>query len=154
MLGLGVLGMALSTITILMLISGFCICEALGVEATGWPHRFASLAAASGILGPFVWSQASFLLAVYVSAFGLMLLPIAYWSFFLLMNRRRLLGGDMPQGLSRWRWNTLMLIAASITTVASLITIFSKLGWIGLAVTASFVGLALIVNVLRKKHPA
>src|SRR5690606_10855337 len=74
--GLGVLGMALSTITLLMLISGFCICEALGLPSRGWPHRLGTLAAATGALGPFIWGRANFYLAVYVSAFGLMLLPI------------------------------------------------------------------------------
>lgn len=148
--GLGVLGMALSTITILMLISGFCVCEALGVEPTGWPHRLGALAAASGVLGPFIWSQASFLLAVYVSAFGLMLLPIAYWSFFFLMNRRSLMGDEMPRGTSRVVWNTLMLIAAGVTTAASIVTIYTKLGVYGIATIVAFVSLALIVNRFRK----
>ena len=53
--GLGVLGMTLSTITILMLISGFAICEMLGLPDEGWPHRIGCLAAAVGALGPFIW---------------------------------------------------------------------------------------------------
>src|SRR5690606_30456118 len=52
--GLGVLGMALSTISLLMLISGFVVCEVLDVPATGWPMRMGCLAAATGVLGPFL----------------------------------------------------------------------------------------------------
>ncbi|HLU49560.1 MAG TPA: hypothetical protein VK116_15790, partial [Planctomycetota bacterium] len=37
--GVGVLAMALSTITILMLISGFVICEIFNLPQGGWPHR-------------------------------------------------------------------------------------------------------------------
>src|SRR5690606_34414428 len=98
--GLGVLGMTLSTITILMLISGFVIVEIFNLPENGWGHRLGCLAAATGALGPFIWDQAAFRLAVYVSAFGLMLLPIAYLSFFFLMNRRPLLKEEMPRGLS------------------------------------------------------
>src|SRR5690606_7575370 len=90
--GIGVLGMALSTITLLMLISGFVVCELRGVPPTGRAYRLGTLAAAVGALGPFVWSEAAFYLAVPTSVFGMALLPIAYWTFFLMMNSRRLLG--------------------------------------------------------------
>ncbi|MFV2068736.1 MAG: divalent metal cation transporter [Pirellulales bacterium] len=113
--GLGVLGMTLSTITILMLISGFCVCEMLNVPARGWPHRLGCLAAAAGVLGPFLWSgEARFWLAVPTSVFGMMLLPIAYWTFFLLMNQKSLLGDDRPRGAGRVIWNGLMLCACSV----------------------------------------
>ncbi len=149
--GLGVLGMALSTITLLMLISGFCICEALNIPSKGWPHRLSTLAAATGALGPFIWSKASFYLAVYVSSFGLMLIPIAYWSFFFMMNNRALLGADLPTGGRRFAWNSLMLIAAGIATAASIYSVYKKLGMIGLGVLAGFVAAAIIVQLLRSR---
>lgn len=49
--GIGVLGMALSTIIILMLISGFTFCEMLNVPSEGWPHRLGCLI--PGIVGLF-----------------------------------------------------------------------------------------------------
>lgn len=149
--GLGVLGMALSTITLLMLISGFCICEMFGLPSRGWPHRLGSLAAATGVLGPFIWSKASFYLAVYVSAFGLMLLPIAYCSFLLLMNQRSLLGDDMPRGWRRVWWNGLMLLATTIATAASIYSIYSKLGLPGILAMVAFVVLAVVVQLLRRR---
>ena len=94
--GIGVVGMALSSIAILMLISGFVVCEMLGLEPKGRAYRLGSLAAVVGVLGPFVWKDAQFWLAVPTSVFGMALLPIAYISFFLLMNQRKLLGENLP----------------------------------------------------------
>ena len=50
--GIGVLGMALSTIIILMLINGFAFCELIGVPCEGTPHRIGSLIPAVGVVGP------------------------------------------------------------------------------------------------------
>ncbi|MAE77081.1 MAG: hypothetical protein CMJ85_09455, partial [Planctomycetes bacterium] len=71
--GVGVLAMALSTITLLMLISGFVICEMLGKPPLGRAHRLGTLAAATGVFGPFVWSDAAFYLVVPTSVFGMAL---------------------------------------------------------------------------------
>jgi hypothetical protein len=150
--GLGVLGMALSTITLLMLISGFCVCEALGLESKGWAHRLGTLAATTGALGPFYWSKAAPALANYVSAFGLMLLPIAYWAFFFLMNRPKLLGDNMPRGVSRAVWNVLMFFSASVATVASVYVVFNKLGWLGVGAMIALVVAALVVQSARRSQ--
>jgi Mn2+/Fe2+ NRAMP family transporter len=147
--GLGVLGMTLSTITILMLISGFAICEMFHLPPGGWPHRLGCLAAATGALGPFIWSQASFYLAVYVSVFGMMLLPIAYFSFWFLMNRPRLLGRDMPRGGRRWAWNALLGVSAGVATAASVYSIWARTGRWGLAAMGALLALAVIVQIYR-----
>ncbi|MGA0868135.1 MAG: divalent metal cation transporter [Planctomycetota bacterium] len=148
--GIGVLGMALSTITLLMLISGFVICEMLGLPSGGRAHRLGTLAATTGALGPFVWSKAAFYLAVPTSVFGMALLPIAYWTFFLMMNSKALLGADMPRGRNRVVWNTLMLIAAGLATGASLYSIQAKTGTTGMALLGAFLALAAIVHVRRR----
>ena len=148
--GLGVLGMALSTITLLMLISGFALCEILGIPSTGWPFRFCCLLSAVGVLGPFFWSKAAFALAVPTSVFGLILLPIAYITFFLLMNQRKLLGENMPQGGHRVLWNVLMFTAASIATVSSLYMVWQKTHEKGMIAIAVLLGIALIVQFTRK----
>ena len=147
--GLGVLGMALSTITLLMLISGFVICEMLGLPPQGKAHKLGSLAATTGVLGPFFWSQAAVYLAVPTSVFGMMLLPIAYWTFFLMMNSRNLLGADRPAGTRRLVWNGLMLPAAGIATAASLWSVHSKVGTAGYLLVGGFLALALVVHFLR-----
>ena len=100
--GVGVLGMAISTIIILMVINGFCINEMFGWSG-GSRSRLGGLVGAllpgvTGSLG-FLWlwsnSDAKFWLAVPTSNFGMALLPIAYITFFLMMNSRALLG-DAP----------------------------------------------------------
>ena len=147
--GLGVLAMALSTGTLLMHISGFAVCEMLGVAATGWPYRLGCLAAATGTLGPFLWKQAQVWLAMPTSIFGMALLPIAYWTFFLMMNNRRLMGEHMPRGASRVAWNTAMAIACVVATAASLWSVADKAGRVGLGVVALFV----VAVVLGRARP-
>ena len=93
--GVGVLGMALSTIIILMLINGFAIAEMLGLPNEGWPRRLgALLAGVSGAVGSFFFGtpQAEFWLVVPTSMFGMTLLPIAYWTFILMFNSKSLMG--------------------------------------------------------------
>ena len=94
--GIGVLGMAISTIIILMLINGFAFCELLNVPAEGTMHRIGSFIPAVGVCGPFVWKSAAPALAVPTSVIGGAMLPIAYVSFLLLMNSRAVLGEAMP----------------------------------------------------------
>lgn len=132
--GLGVLGMALSTITILMLISGFVICEIFGLPHSGWPFKLGCLAACTGVLGPFFWKDVGAYLAVPTSVFGMALLPIAYISFFLLFNQKSLLKEHLPSGPARFVWNLLLFVAAGSATFASLFIVHQKAGiwgWIG-----------------------
>ena len=150
--GVGVLGMTLSTITLLMLISGFVICEMLGLPPGGWPHRLGCLAASVGALGPFFWNKASFYLAVPTSVFGMMLLPIAYFTFFLLMNQSSLLGDDMPRGFKRLTWNLAMACASTVAGLASLWILWDRGGPIGLAGFVGFLGLALSVQWVRRQR--
>ncbi len=120
--GFGVVGMAISSIIILMLINGFVVCEVLGVESKSWPHRLGCLMPCIGMLGPFIWTggKAQFWLAVPTSVFGMVLLPIAYSTFYLLMIQRSLLGDNMPRGGRRVLWNTLMAIAAGLAAFGSI----------------------------------
>lgn len=151
--GIGVLGMALSTIIILMLISGFTVCEMAGIPPVGNPRRFACLISAVGILGPFIWSgKSQFWLAVPTSVFGFMLLPIAFWTFFGMMNSKKLMGKDLPQGNKRLIWNGLMLIALAYATIGAAWNIWSRtqlivgvqIRWIAIALVGLIVVLAVI----------
>ncbi len=117
--GIGVLGMALSTIIILMLINGFTICELVGADPKGPVHRLGSAIPAVGVLGPFVWGAAAPALATPTSIIGGAMLPIAYFSFFLLMNSRAVLGDALPTGTKRIAINVIMLIATCTAGFAS-----------------------------------
>jgi len=152
--GIGVIGMAVSSIIILMLISGFVVCEMLGVPPKGNAHRIACLLPAIGVLGPFIWTgKAAFWLAVPTSVFGMVLAPIAYWTFFCMMNSRNLLGDKMPKGGSRVAWNVLMLIACLWVSVGAVYSIWTKTKYYGMAGLGGFLVLALVVHFLRQPKP-
>jgi Mn2+/Fe2+ NRAMP family transporter len=117
--GLGVIGMAVSTIIMLMVINGIAICTLLNVESGGWTFRLGALLPAVGMLGPFYWASAAPALATPTSVICGAVLPIAYLTFLLLMNSRAALGDAMPQGKSRWIWNVLMLTATLVAIFGS-----------------------------------
>ncbi len=158
--GIGVLGMAMGAATMLMLINGLCLCELLNRPAMGWTQRVGSAMVCVGILGPFFWTDARMWLAVPTSVFAMTLLPFAYFSFYLLMNQRTLLGNDMPRGLKRLWWNTIMAIAAGLAAFASLWSIWSmrwfgiQMRWYGIGVVASLLLLMAVVHVVRKANRA
>ena len=124
--GIGVLGMGFSSIIILMLINGYALCEMLGKPQGGRTHIAGCLLA--GLVGASWWlfwdGDAKMWLAILVSAFGMMLLPIAYVTFMLMMNSSKILGDDKPTGSSMACWNILMgvsvlgAIAAAVTAIA------------------------------------
>jgi hypothetical protein len=118
--GFGVLGMALSTIIMLMLINGFCVTEAFGRPDLR-PLHFAG-AMIPGIIGflhPLIWQgNAKAALAIPTATIAGALIPIAYFTFFLLMNSRSALGSELPTGTRRLTWNTLMLAATGLVTFA------------------------------------
>jgi Mn2+/Fe2+ NRAMP family transporter len=149
--GVGVLGMAMGAVTMLMLINGLCFCEMLNLPARGWPQRIGSLMVSVGILGPFFWKDAKLWLAVPTSVFAMVLLPIAYLTFYLLMNQKSLLGDNMPTGGRRVAWNVLMAVAAGMAAFGSIWTLWSKLKFFGIGIMLAFIGLALIVHVVRSR---
>lgn len=163
--GLGVVGMAVSSIVILMLINGFAVCEALECPSTGWLYRLSCLLPGlSGALGAlFLWSgKASFYLAVPTSRFGMVLLPIAYLAFFFLMNNRQLLGEAMPSGVSRVLWNLLMAIGVALATVGAVISILNDTSQIpgttiyvrhiAMGLAFGLLVLAVIIHLKRSKY--
>jgi Mn2+/Fe2+ NRAMP family transporter len=151
--GIGVVGMAFSTIIILMLINGFTVCEMIGIPASGIQHRIWSLLPGiTGALGfLFLWGdgKARFWLAVPTSVFGMVLLPIAYLTFFLMMNNRRMLGEHLPQGGRRNLVNAAMCVALAAATVGAGWSIWSKTQWYGVGGVVAFLLLAGVVHVVR-----
>ena len=153
--GFGVAAMALSTISILMLISGFVVCEVLNVPPTGWVHRIGCLAAGTGILWPFLWSgKAKFWLAIVTSNFGMVLLPIAYLTFLLMMNSKTLLGDDLPTGLNRVLVNLVMGLATGAAMFASGWVVWNKTEWYGVGGIAALVALVVIVHLMKTRKRA
>lgn len=154
--GVGVLAMAVSTIIILMLINGFALCEALGHEPTSNTFRVGSLIAGlSGAIGSFtLWQgDAKAWLVVPTSMFGAALLPIAYVTFFWMMNSKRLLGNDLPQGANRLKWNGLMILATAFAVTVSVVSIYqsdSTKRMVGFGTLAAIV----VLSVVFRAKPA
>lgn len=128
--GIGVLGMAVSTIIILMLINGLAFQELLRKESTpeksdGAFYKKPAFIGVlvSGLAGfafPLIWlsdNKAAF--AIPTSVIGGSLIPIAYFTFFLMMNSKKVLGDKRPKGKARIIWNVLMIFATSIATFGS-----------------------------------
>ena len=148
--GIGVLGMAISTIIILMLINGFTICEMFNLPMSGTAYRVGSfLPGITGAFGfLFLWSnsEAKFWLAVPTSIFGYCLLPLAYITFILLMNNRKVLGDNMLQGGKRLAMNLAMGVAFTVASVGAGYAIWTKQQWKGVAVVAVLIVLALVIR--------
>ena len=128
--GIGVLGMGFSTIIILMLINGYAFCEMFNVEQGSSMHMIGCLV--SGVCGaiwPLVWDgPAKLWLAIAVSSFGFILLPIAYTTFFMMMNNKKIMGDERPEGGRRILWNILMGVSCIVVIVAVIATIYQKVG--------------------------
>lgn len=124
--GIGVVGMALSTIIILMTINGHAICEVLGKPHKGPVFLGGAYIAGIGVLGPFVWSDAAFWLAVPTSILGFTLIPVAYLSFFLLLNSKSVLGRERPSGIGRIIWNTGLILSLVIMGTAAFYVAWNK----------------------------
>ena len=148
--GLGVMGMGISAATMLMTINGLCLCELLNRPLKGWTQRIGSLIVAVGALSAIFWTRPAPWLAMPTSVFCIILLPIAYLAFLLLMNQKVMLGDNMPQGVKRVLWNVLMVIATGAATLVSIWSLWSRLGGWSIVVIVVFVGLILVVHFIRK----
>ncbi len=119
--GIGVFAMAFSTIIMLMLINGFVLTEAFGRPANQRIHVIgAMIPGIVGMFAPLIWTgSARVALAIPASMIASSLLPIAYFTFILLMNSRSALGSEMPTGGRRVRWNILMITATGLVSAGT-----------------------------------
>lgn len=149
--GFGVVAMTLSSISLMMLISGFVICEILDRPSEGWIFRISCLASAVGFFWPLLWTgDARAWLTVIAGVYGAMLLPIAYVTFFVMMNRRSLLGEEAPRGGKRLLWNVLMAIAVVAATAAGISAVVKKAGTAGIVFVVAYIALVLVVQYFHK----
>lgn len=117
--------MALTTIIIHMLMSGFAVCEIFGVEPGGWRYRLACLVPVPGVTGVLLWKYIGPWIAVSASAITGLLLPFAYIIFFILNNSKKYLGDNKPQGMKAVFWNAAMLAAIGVSTASALYFIYT-----------------------------
>jgi Mn2+/Fe2+ NRAMP family transporter len=128
--GLGVFGMGFSTIIILMLINGYAFREMVNKPDSMTAFTVGVLVA--GLAGAswwFFWSnpELKFYLAIYASTFGIILLPVAYIAFFLMLNSKRIMKDEKPTGGRMAVWNVLMGIAVLGALIAAGTSIRDKI---------------------------
>jgi Mn2+/Fe2+ NRAMP family transporter len=122
--GIGALAMGLSTISILMLISGFVACEVTGKPRNSMAFKVGTALAATGALWPLLWDGSSrAYLAVVTSTFGYVLFPIAFLAFVFMINSKKVLGDQVPRGVKRLAWNIPLVLSLGITGLTA--------GWTG-----------------------
>ena len=149
--GMGVMGMALGASTMLMLINGLCFCALLDKPAKGWRQRVGMLMPTVAMVAVLRWEGAMMWLAIPTSVFCMVLLPLAYLSFFLLMNQKKYLKDDLPKGIKRVLWNVLMSFSLALATFGAGFVIISKLGYAKAAmVIGGFILLMIIGHFFRK----
>lgn len=94
----GILGMALSSITLQMLCAGFVCMELFGFEVGSRKYRLATLLPVPGFLGSILWADIAVWIAVPTNIVCGFLLPAAYFGFIKLQGNRDYLGEDFPRG--------------------------------------------------------
>jgi len=112
--GLGIVAMALSSITMQMLCSGFALCEMFNWEPRGWRYRLGLMLPAVGVLGSVFWSDVRLWIAVPTNVICGFLLPIAYLGFIKLQLSRDYLGADRPRGVAGALWILGMLVSTLV----------------------------------------
>jgi hypothetical protein len=145
-----------------MLINSYALCEALNVPQNSQPTFTVGclMAGMAGAAWPVFWTGESKLwLAILASSFGMMLLPIAYITFMMMMNSRSLLKEDKPMGLSLWLWNLLMGLSVLGAIAAAATAIMDKssdptAGKVVLAVAAGYIVAVILGFVMRKPNAA
>ena len=127
--GVGVLAMAFSSIVILMLINGFAFGEIFGdYDSVPWRLVGSILCVICGVCWVMLWDgESKTYLAIVAGTFAILLLPIAYFAFFLMMNNRDLMGEEKPIGVSMLVWNILMLLSLAIVSFAAYTSMSAKL---------------------------
>ena len=112
--GLGIVAMAVSSITMQMLCSGFALCEMLGKPSEGTLYRVGMLLPAVGVLGSVYWNDVRLWMAVPTNVICGFLLPVAYIGFFILQGKKAYLGDDLPTGWKASLWRAGMIISTLV----------------------------------------
>ena len=112
--GLGIVAMALSSITMQMLCSGFALCEMFGWKAEGARYRLGMLLPAVGVLGSVFWDDVRLWLAVPTNVGCGFLLPLVYVGFLRLQRSRAYLGDDRPEGVRGALWQVGMGLSTAV----------------------------------------
>ncbi|MGQ9504699.1 MAG: NRAMP family divalent metal transporter [Thermogutta sp.] len=123
-LDFGFLAMTCGAISTHMVVCGFTMCEMLGLQYTRARFRLFSLTPSIGILG--AGMGLPFWMPILASAICLTMLPIVYFTIFLMVNRKKYLGEAVGFGPVRWVFNILLIAAITVTTIGTAVQIRNR----------------------------
>jgi len=153
--GFGVMGMAMNAMLMNMLICGLCFCEIFGKSGSTKWHVAGSLLITFSAAASLFWEGAKMWLVIHAGVMAMVLLPIAYGAFLLIMNSKKILGDAAPRGGARIAWNVLMSMSVLASSGASLWVLWNKLGIWGPAIFFAFLAAVVISHLmLRNKQKA
>lgn len=118
---LGLMGMCGGAVSTHMVACGFTLCEMLPGEMTQKKFRLCALTPCIGVLGVVINLPMWF--PVVASAVCFTMLPIAYFIFFYLNNKRSYIGDAVGKGKKRVVFNVILLAALAFAILGSCISI-------------------------------
>lgn len=116
---LGMLAMALSTITLHMVCCGFVAMEWFGLPFGSTKQRLCMLLPIPGALAPALFSNYPVWLSMPTTIICGAMMPIAYIGFLILQRKKAYLGDDRPTGF-RGFLGTAVIVGAMVVLVTSL----------------------------------
>ena len=125
---LGMLAMALSTITLHMVCCGFVAMEWFGLPFGSTKQRLCTLLPLPGVLAPIFWGDIAVYLAIPTTVICGMMLPVAYFGFLILQRSKAYLGDDRPTGVRGFVATAGLVLAAAILLVSLGFYLVDKFG--------------------------
>ncbi|HEX5054380.1 MAG TPA: Nramp family divalent metal transporter [Planctomycetota bacterium] len=123
----GMVAMALSTITLHMVVCGFVAMEWFGLPFGSVRQRLCMLIPVPGALAPFLWADYAVWLAVPTTIVCGAMLPIAYVGFLLLQRSSAYLGEDRPRGWRAVSTSGVLVLAILVIVVSLAFYLLQKL---------------------------
>lgn len=124
---LGILAMALSSITMQMLASGFAGVKLFGFKEQSTGHKLFTLLPAVGVLGAIWWVKMAAWVPVPTNIICGIFLPLSYVGFLILNLNRDYLGADRVKGTKLVLWSIGMLLAVVVITAFLAIVLVNQL---------------------------
>ncbi|MFK7739773.1 MAG: Nramp family divalent metal transporter [Planctomycetota bacterium] len=125
---LGMLAMALSTITLHMVCCGFVAMEWFGLPFGSRKQRLCMLLPLPGVLAPLFWGDLAVYLALPTTVICGAMLPIAYLGFLILQRSRAYLGDDRPTGWRGFVATAGLVLAAGVIVTSLTIYLMDRFG--------------------------
>lgn len=125
---LGILGMALSSITLHMQVCGFVATRWLGVEVGSKGYFWATMLPTPAFLAPLVWGKYAVSLALPTTIICGALMPLVYVAFIRMQASSAFLGADRPRGAKGMLWIAGMVLATVVLLAGLGLYLWDKFG--------------------------